>query len=117
MSAVVSLAAARSHADSSGSASSAQRAARTRSVARSMSVHPAGSAVPARAAGVSATSPAAPAAAHPGWCVQHSSHGCLGAPFTLPGTDLRVWLAAPTPGDARLVVDSPGGYVEMPVVA
>jgi hypothetical protein len=81
-----------------------------------MSVHPAGSAGPARAAGVAATSPAAPAV-HPDWCVQHSAHGCLGAPFTLPGTDLRVWLAAPTPGDARLVVDSPGGYVEMPVVA
>ncbi len=54
---------------------------------------------------------------HPEWCVHHSSHGCIGAPFTLPGSNLRVWLSAPTAGDARLIVDGPGGYIELPVVA
>ncbi len=54
---------------------------------------------------------------HPPWCTHHSAHGCLGEAFTLPGTGLRVWLSAPTAGDTRLVVDGPGGYGELPVVA
>lgn len=52
---------------------------------------------------------------HPGWCVQHSPAGCLGAAYTVPGTLLRVWLSAPSAGDTRLVVDGPGGCGELPV--
>ncbi len=54
---------------------------------------------------------------HPDWCVHHSAHGCLSEAFRLPQTGLRVWLSAPTAGDARLVVDGPGGCGELPVVA
>jgi hypothetical protein len=54
---------------------------------------------------------------HPHWCAQHSEDGCLGEPMTVPGSGVRVWLWAPTAGDARLVVDGPGGCAELPVVA
>jgi hypothetical protein len=64
-----------------------------------------------------ATRRAAQPAGHPTWCVAHSGQGCLGAAVTMPESGLQVWLWAPTDGDARLVVDGPGGYAELPVVA
>jgi len=33
----------------------------------------------------------------------------------VPGSKITVWLSAPTPDDPRLIVDGPGGVVEIPV--
>ncbi|NLT56112.1 MAG: hypothetical protein GXX79_16480 [Actinomycetales bacterium] len=51
---------------------------------------------------------------HP-WCVHHSPRGCLGTAMDVPGSKITVWLSAPTPDDPRLIVDGPGGVVEIPV--
>jgi hypothetical protein len=52
---------------------------------------------------------------HPAWCVHHGPSGCLGQPVTLPGSRVTVWLSATTSTDPRLVIDGPGGTVEVPV--
>ena len=54
---------------------------------------------------------------HADWCVQHGPAGCAGQVFSLPGTQLLVWLAAPSADDARLVVEGPDGVVQLPVDA
>ena len=54
-------------------------------------------------------------ASHPSWCVHHGAHGCLGKLTTLPGSRVTVWLSATTPTDPRLIIDGPGGVIEVPV--
>jgi hypothetical protein len=54
---------------------------------------------------------------HAPWCVQHGPAGCEGQVFSLPGTQLHIWLSAPSTDDARLVVEGPDGVVELPVDA
>jgi hypothetical protein len=54
---------------------------------------------------------------HAPWCVQHGPSGCAGQVFSLPGTDLLVWLSAPSTDDARLVVEGPDGVTQLPVQA
>jgi hypothetical protein len=54
---------------------------------------------------------------HASWCVQHDASGCSGQVFALPGTQLLVWLTAPSPDDARLVVEGPDGVTQLPVDA
>jgi hypothetical protein len=49
--------------------------------------------------------------------VQHGASGCEGQVFSLPGTQLLVWLSAPSEGDARLVVEGPDGITQLPVQA
>ncbi len=56
-------------------------------------------------------------AEHAPWCVQHGASGCEGQVFSLPGTQLLVWLSAPSAGDARLVVEGPDGITQLPVQA
>ena len=60
---------------------------------------------------------AAAAAEHAAWCVHHGPGGCEGQVFSLPGTQLLVWLTAPSADDARLVVEGPGGITQLPVEA
>jgi hypothetical protein len=57
------------------------------------------------------------AAEHAPWCVQHGPAGCEGQVFSLPGTNLLLWLSAPSADDPRLVVEGPDGVVELPVDA
>jgi hypothetical protein len=57
------------------------------------------------------------AAEHAPWCVQHGPAGCEGQIFSLPGTQLLVWLSAPSTDDARLVVEGPDGITQLPVQA
>lgn len=52
---------------------------------------------------------------HAAWCLHHGAQGCLGPAIHLPGTRITVWLSALTANDPRLVVDGPGGVVEVPV--
>ncbi len=59
----------------------------------------------------------APAGEHAPWCVQHGSSGCAGQVFSLPGTQLLVWLSAPSTDDPRLVVEGPDGITQLPVQA
>ena len=59
----------------------------------------------------------APAGEHAPWCVQHGPSGCAGQVFSLPGTQLLVWLSAPSADDARLVVEGPDGVTQLPVQA
>ena len=54
---------------------------------------------------------------HAPWCVQHGPSGCAGQVFSLPGTELLVWLSAPSTDDARLVVEGPDGVTQLPVQA
>ena len=54
---------------------------------------------------------------HATWCVQHGPAGCEGQVFSLPGTNLLLWLSAPSVDDPRLVVEGPDGVVELPVDA
>jgi hypothetical protein len=54
---------------------------------------------------------------HAAWCVHHGPAGCEGQIFSLPGTQLLVWLSAPSAGDARLVVEGPDGISQLPVSA
>ena len=54
---------------------------------------------------------------HAAWCVHHGPAGCEGQIFSLPGTQLLVWLSAPSAGDARLVVEGPDGISQLPVGA
>lgn len=56
-------------------------------------------------------------AGHTPWCVRHGESGCEGQVFSLPGTQLLVWLSAPSAGDPRLVVEGPGGVTQLPVDA
>jgi hypothetical protein len=56
-------------------------------------------------------------AEHATWCVQHGPAGCEGQVFSLPGTNLHIWLTAPSAGDPRLVVEGPEGVVQLPVEA
>jgi hypothetical protein len=60
---------------------------------------------------------AAAAAEHTSWCVQHGAAGCEGQVFSLPGTQLLVWLSAPSADDPRLVVEGPDGITQLPVQA
>ena len=64
-----------------------------------------------------ARAPRAHSAEHAPWCVQHGASGCEGQVFSLPGTQLLVWLSAPSAGDARLVVEGPDGITQLPVQA
>jgi hypothetical protein len=57
------------------------------------------------------------ASEHAPWCVQHGPGGCEGQVFSLPGTELLVWLSAPSTDDARLVVEGPDGITQLPVQA
>ena len=59
----------------------------------------------------------AEAGEHASWCVQHGPSGCSGQVFSLPGTQLLVWLSAPSADDARLVVEGPDGVTQLPVQA
>jgi hypothetical protein len=54
---------------------------------------------------------------HAPWCVQHGPSGCAGQVFSLPGTQLLVWLSAPSTDDPRLVVEGPDGVTQLPVQA
>ena len=54
---------------------------------------------------------------HAAWCVQHGPTGCEGQVFSLPGTNLLLWLSAPSVDDPRLVIEGPDGIVELPVDA
>ena len=58
-----------------------------------------------------------PAVEHAPWCVEHGPAGCEGQVFSLPGTQLLLWLTAPSRDDPRLVVEGPDGVVELPVEA
>ena len=49
--------------------------------------------------------------------VHHGPAGCEGQVFSLPGTQLLVWLTAPSMDDARLVVEGPDGITQLPVEA
>jgi hypothetical protein len=57
------------------------------------------------------------AAEHAPWCVHHGAAGCEGQVFSLPGTQLLVWLTAPSADDPRLVVEGPDGITQLPVHA
>jgi hypothetical protein len=59
----------------------------------------------------------AAAGEHAPWCVQHGPAGCEGQVFSLPGTQLLVWLSAPSADDPRLVVEGPDGITQLPVQA
>ena len=57
----------------------------------------------------------AAAGEHTPWCVHHGAAGCEGQVFSLPGTQLLVWLSAPSADDPRLVVEGPDGVTQLPV--
>jgi hypothetical protein len=52
-------------------------------------------------------------ARHESWCRCHGEAGCASRPARIPGTDIAVWLTASPSGQKTLIVDLPGGTIEI----
>jgi hypothetical protein len=50
---------------------------------------------------------------HAPWCAQHTTRGCLGEELTLSGSRVTVWLSRAAGAEDHLVVDFPGGSLEL----
>lgn len=50
---------------------------------------------------------------HAPWCTQHTARGCLGEELTLPDSRVTVWLVRTQGGEDHVVLDYPGGNLEI----